>query len=333
MIPTWKHKEVHLRGLKKPVFKIITKELVDVLSREINELWKGEQMDDKIRFPGSQPVSIEKRNFNQLIQEPYVVCAKLDGERYFLYITEIPYNLECPKETTKICFLVNRNLDFFIVVQQFTDISYTKKTLLDGELIENDFIVHDSIIIAGEIVKDKNWETRWRTANMFITTQCTNIPRNTFMIYLKEFFFFKQIETLIKKMKENKYKTDGIIFYPMNDPIKFRTQINFFKWKPPGHHTIDFKIKITEKKVIHLMTWGHGKEITFEKMNISKFKDILTPKEGQVIEFKGRKGNFVPIKVRNDKPVGNNLYTVKKTLLNIAENITEEDLINLSRSF
>ncbi len=41
---------------------------------------------------------------------------------------------------------------------------------------------------------------------------------------------------------------------------------------------------------------------------------------------------FIPIKIRHDKTHPNSKYTVKKTLGNIKENITIEELIELSEN-
>ena len=54
---------------------------------------------------------------------------------------------------------------------------------------------------------------------------------------------------------------------------------------------------------------------------------------GTVVEYKceiTEKGyNFIPIRLRNDKPNGNNLLTVEKTILNIRENIKREEFIKI----
>ena len=42
---------------------------------------------------------------------------------------------------------------------------------------------------------------------------------------------------------------------------------------------------------------------------------------------------FEPIKIRTDKSHANNLYTVDKTMQNIRENITLEELFNMRSKF
>lgn len=328
--PTWKYEEIKIANISKPVYKIVTSELNKLLTTHLLSYWKGEEKDNQVRFPGAQPVSIEKRNFSQLKKEPYVVCAKLDGQRYMLYTTEVYSNLnDANSEKIKVAFLVNRLFEWFIVCQNFKETAY-KDSLFDGELIDDKFIIHDTIAINGENIKNEPWETRWVKCNQFLVHHYFLSENNTFQIQLKEFFHFNQIKSLFQKIRKDNIKSDGIVFYPMKDPVKYRNQENLFKWKPPGKHTIDFKINIIQDKV-KLMTWGQGKPIEFDEVSLETFiEQGFEPQSEEVYEFIGVKGNFKPIIHRKDKPVGNSLYTVRKTLQNIRENITEQDLIQLS---
>ena len=70
------------------------------------------------RFPGPQPVSIERRHFPLLKKQPYVICEKTDGVRQLLVSTE------------EGVFLVNRAFKTDPV-----KVRIPKGTILDGELV------------------------------------------------------------------------------------------------------------------------------------------------------------------------------------------------------
>ncbi len=333
MAPTWKYSKVTVEG--NTLYKITTPELIDRLTNEVCGYWKIPEYEDKQRFPGAQPVSIEKKNFKQIKTLSYVVCAKLDGERFLLLATKVPEDLS-NNESKKlnVSFLVSRNLDFYIITCCWSNQMYEGGILLDGELVGKNFTVHDTINVGGNIVSNRTWDVRWRTVDKLIHTNDVTSDKNTLNIRLKKFFVAKNLKDLFKEIDDLTIPSDGVVFYPMKDPIHYRAQPNLFKWKPPGNHTIDFKVDIQGDRV-KLLTWGNKKTIEFDEVPLSKFGCIDDLKTGDIIEFstvanEGKIG-FQPILRRDDKPVGNNLYTVRKTLLNVKENITKENLIDALR--
>lgn len=326
MAPTWTFEKVG------EFYKITTPELTTRLSNELCNFWNGEQHDSKVRFPGAQPVSIELANIKILKSVPYVVCAKLDGERYILYMTQVPEDLSTPtSKELSISFMVDRNLDFYIItIDSWNEAIYKNKTILDGEFIGNEFVIHDAICLAGTIVKNEKWETRWRATDSFLTSSYRYSKKDTFNLRLKKFYLVNQLKLLFDDIETNKIKNDGLVFYPMNDPVKYRSQDNLYKWKV--RHTVDFKIRVEDKQVI-LETWSNSKTVDYATMNISKFSAINNLKTGDIIEFdtclnSQKVPEFIPILKRTDKNVGNNLYTVRKTILNAKENISKETLLN-----
>lgn len=318
MVPLWKYDKD---------LRITTPELENKLKEEILQYWKP----TKKLFPGPQPVSIEYKDIQILKKKPYVACAKLDGERFFLYSTQVPIDLQKPEENLlNISFLINRNFQFFITTLNWPKDMYKNKILFDGELIEKTFTVHDSIIINGNIINKETWDKRWHTANNFLSQY--GGKHSSLTIKLKKFYTIKQLKNLFKDMNQENIPSDGIIFYPIEEPIGYRHQPSLLKWKPPGKHTMDFKI-IIQGNNVKMMAWDSGKDIEFKSIPITQFNNIENLSSGDIIEFttrgKGKQIQFQPIKKRTDKPVGNSLFTIKKTLLNIKQNIQQKDLENI----
>ena len=315
----WKTEIYNLECIDKQVLKVASKEANKFLKKKILSFW-DEERQTKEFFPAPQPVSLEKKDFETLRYKPYVICAKLDGERFLFFTTKIPQTFFSKKsKMLKMCFLINRKFEFFIINQDFNE--NIEETLLDGELIDNQFVVHDSIIVNGVLLKNKKWEERWRTCDNFIT----NIYKRgkEFRICLKKFYLLKDIKELFYEIKKENIKSDGIVFYPMNEPIKYKTQDDLFKWKPKEKHTIDFKIKIVDN-FIELYVYNRKQDQLFSKIPLNRVTYPLN--DNMILECTINNNTFYPFKIRNDKKNSNNYYTAMKTLLNVKENITENQL-------
>jgi hypothetical protein len=196
------------------------------------------------------------------------------------------------------------------------------------------FIVHDAFVICGFSLMNENLQIRHQALSKLIEdSYCmySREPKNSFYIILKPFVskteFAKLLEDYSSKRSEN--EVDGLVMYPINEPVGKGTQLTLFKWKE--HHTIDFKIKLTNHHKVQLLTHSQNKDVVFQTIEFDAFKNLdEDPKTNDVYEFDAYLDKdlviFTPILKRNDKPHGNNLYTVKKTLLNVKENIQLPDL-------
>jgi hypothetical protein len=112
----------------------------------VQQVWGS---TDPSRFPGPQPVSIERRHFPLLKRQPYLVCEKTDGVRHLLLSTE-----------DGLVVLVNRAFSIDTV-----KIRIPRDTLLDGELVtsktgKNLFMVYDAVRIKGEDLRDQPLDVR-----------------------------------------------------------------------------------------------------------------------------------------------------------------------------
>lgn len=291
--------------------KITDTKIIESVTDDICNYWKGEDFGNNKIFPGAQPTSIELKDLETIKTEGYICCPKLDGERYFLVIRKIG------------TILVNRNMEMFMIKISWNPYIVEKGAILDGELIDKHFVIHDAIEVLGKNVKVRNFDQRLTS----IKSAVQMFQGGDIHISLKGFFNIENIGSMVDWMEENKIPNDGIVFYPIKGGIGYKSQSNFFKWKPPGYHTIDFLVR-KNGRMIELITWASSREQIFKKVpfgNIVKLENFKP--DGCIIEFNVRDDDFIPIKVRTDKPRGNNMYTVRKTILNAKENIKVEDLI------
>ena len=272
----------------------------------IRESWPG--CSDS-RFPGPQPVSIERRHFPLLKHQPYLVCEKTDGVRHLLASTD------------EGVFLINRAL-----VIDKVNVRLPKNTLLDGELVETKkggrlFIVYDAVRVKGQSLMNVPLDARLEAARKVVKTiiKTSNAP---FEIRTKTMW---HLGDPIPDLNSFEYETDGLVFTPIHEPIRTGTHETMFKWKPRDRITVDFQLKngdelfVQEKGILH-------KESLLHRPNVRK--DIP---DGAIVECGyGDLGWFVE-KIRTDKTYPNNRRTFVRTCVNLREAIALEEFTSGTR--
>jgi len=276
-------------------------------------------------YPAAQPVSIEKKDIVKLDTYDYNVGLKLDGVRYLLLLIQDNYNIN-------YSILINRSLEFYIIDLnlQSNDL-YSNISILDGELCNNEFIIHDSVIING--VKIRNMDHTTRLSH--VTDNIININNNNklFIIKVKTFYKYSEFENFINMEYNQNNKKDGIIFMPNKLNVMSGTQYSLFKWKPLKQHTFDFLIKENNNNlqafVYHLKNITLFAEIHYNtdngKIFIDKAKNLDSYKNECILECYYEDENFHPLLVRTDKKHANSLRTIERTLFNIKEDIQLKD--------
>lgn len=301
-------------------------------------------------FPGAQPVTIEKKDLMKLKQN-YMVCEKSDGERGVLILINI--------DSKPMCFMINRNneiyfMDFFFKKEVF------EGSIFDGEIIETkktkkwNYLMHDCLAYNGKSFMNESHNLRYACIIDFITRRYSH--RELDCLYMKTKLFYNygsEIEktwTHIKKTTEN--EIDGLIFTPINEPIRFGRDYSLFKWKET--HTIDLLAKIKQKgNKINGNNGNNGIELFYiKKSNNILFKTFQTDSinynniitffkeieedlkqliKGVIIEFKYSINDeiFIPYRIRFDKDKPNGEITVNNTIKNIQEDIKIKELNNL----
>jgi len=267
----------------------------------IQEAWKSTDVN---RFPGPQPVSIERRHFPLLKRHPYVVCEKTDGVRYFLM---------CPPGSKEV-FLVNRSFD----VRPLSLAGFPKDTLLDGELVTTKdgrelFIIHDAVRVKGVDLTQENLATRLGFAVAAVKAVIKS-KKDPFEMRVKEMIPLSEMHKL-PALNSFEYETDGVVFTPVNEPIRMGTHETLFKWKPFERITVDFQICKGRE------LWVQEKGYPYLEAQLHLQNQRPDIPDGSIVECGyGQLGWFVE-KVRTDKNYANNRRTYYNTCTNLRENI------------
>lgn len=277
-------------------------------------------------YPAPQPVSIEKKDIVKLTQYNYNIGLKLDGIRYLLFLIKDNLN-------NNSSILINRSLEFFSInLNLNNDDLYINKTLLDGELCNNEYIIHDSVLINGIKIRNMHHDNRLS----IVSDNLKNIMNNEVLIIkIKKFYKYTDFDNFIKNEYNINNNNDGIIFMPNNLSVMSGTQYSLFKWKPLNKHSFDFLIK-EENKNLEAYVY-HLKNITlFAKINyndengkifIDTCKKLENYKNECITECYFENNNFIPILIRTDKHHSNSLRTIERTLFNVNENIQLNDFV------
>ena len=270
----------------------------DPLVAFVHKAWRLPEGSTDNWFPGPQPVSIERRHFPLLKKSEYLVCEKTDGVRHLLVAFEA--------DGEKKVALVNRS--FAATYHKYT---LPKDTLLDGELVTRQsdnktvFLVHDAVMIRGESLIDQPLTERLDKARALCRTILSKSP---FVTIVKTMVSLADIG----KIEKSHYVTDGLIFTPVNEPIRTGTHETLFKWKPREHITIDFSIH-------------NGKELYIQERGRLIYEASLqheqTLPDGTIVECDYGPVGWRVVKVRTDKTYPNNRRTFLRTIVNLREDI------------
>lgn len=275
--------------------------------------------NDSDRFPGPQPISIERRHFPLLLKQPYLVCEKTDGLRQMLVCLEV--------EGKKRCFLVDRA--FHMEEIQTT---LPRETIFDCERVGGLLLVYDAVMVKGESLLKKPLTERLAAAEKVIKS-IVRTSKDRLTIRLKKMRPLAEVEQVLDTTYP--YETDGLIFTPVNEPIRMGTHETMFKWKPRETITIDFLVRPTGETIdrghagyeksygIYITDRGGMKYISHFN-TIAQYKD-LDSYAGRIVECSYGEAGWSLVKVRADKTYPNNMRTYERTLVNIREDIQSHE--------
>jgi hypothetical protein len=262
----------------------------------------------------------------------YVVCEKTDGERYMM--VALTY------QGKRKCFFVNRSFKMFEVPINLKKSAY-EGTILDGELYDGTLMVYDAVRVNGESVWDLNLMKRLEAARGLMKS-IIYMKSDKWRLKCKTFHEMRHFEKFMDSyLPTVQQKMDGLVFTPVNEPIRLGTHETMFKWKPQEQNTVDFLMKREPTRETpgfkkgplawRLYVQEKGKlffesEIPQNKMDEPWFED------GAIVECKYITWEepmwWKPIKRRTDKTYPNNRRTFYRTIVNIKENIQMKEFLD-----
>ena len=278
-------------------------------------------------FPGPQPISIEYKHFPILKGGEYVVCEKTDGERYMMVATTF--------EGKPRCFFVNRAFDMIEVKIRLNKKVY-EGTILDGELYQDTLMVYDALLVSGKPVGHMNLFQRLTEAeNMMKGIIYMKFDRHR--LKLKTFYSMRDYDHFMYEyLPKVEQKIDGLVFTPVNEPVRIGTHETMFKWKPREKNTVDFHMKrgksVNNDAVWKLYVQEKGKLIYESEFPLSTMNEPWF-EEGAIVEcmyITWEKGPlwWKPLKRRTDKTHPNNRRTFYRTIANIKEDIQMKEFLD-----
>lgn len=301
--------------------------VVSEAHEDILKQLKGYSLDTNKnnRLPGPNPVSIERKEFEKLKKNNYVIAEKTDGVRFVMFF--------CRVFGFKICCIVDRSMQVYLFPFRHIPRVLFQGTIYDGEICVDKktgkfvFVVFDAIVVSGVTVSHLNLYDRLKAANRSIQEfkQSEKDPaelRFKGVIPLNAPLIVKQHLAYVSEI----YETDGIIMTPVNEPIVYGRHFNMFKLKPAGKHTIDCIILNSNGEL------GVFDPKTCANVRVGQLTGENIPEYGTIVECSFLDNNTYNLKlvcIREDKKHANDILTYEKTLLNIRENISVDEIINL----
>ena len=282
---------------------------------------------NRAMFPGPQPVSIERRHFPVLSQQPYVVCEKTDGSRHVCVCTMF--------EDKKICVFVNRNQDMVLVPLNILRGMFAG-TVLDGELVKGTgdtgwlYMVYDCVATAGTSCRSAPLTDRIAAAEVFVKG-IMKLKKDPVTFRVKTLWPLVKFDEFEKETFP--YGTDGIVLTPVNEPVRSGTHETMFKWKPRDSNTIDFMMKPWGPGVWGMYVQEKGKLIL--ESQVSDLQLLPGTVDGSIVEAQYVHWEtprwWKPLGIRTDKTHPNNRRTFYRTLTNISENIALNEFKRVGR--
>lgn len=272
-------------------------------------------------FPGSMPVSLERRHIPILRRESFWVTEKTDGERWCLWATIW--------DGKKVCIAFDRSFRFFLLNLKCSSWVY-EDTILDGELVydrvtqSHVFLVFDCLFFQGKDQREYEMSSRIH-AYQKVVKSCRD--GGNFSIEAKTY-----TRSVTDVVQHDRWNVDGLIFVLDAQRDVGDQTIEGLKWKRT--HTVDFLLDTSSDD--HICAYVYRKDglipVTETVKRSNEFREnVQMPR---VVECKYDKttGYWTTLHERTDKTTPNSYSVYKNTMRAIHEDIRIEELASIGLS-
>lgn len=274
------------------------------------------EFNPKGSYPGPNPCSIEKSDLQLLSQSTYKICDKTDGIRVLFVCLTFKGH--------KIASLVTRGFDVYVCKIDKCPKVWKQGTVFDGEIATIDttarFVGFDAIIVSGIPVWKSPLSKRLEAASISMKDYrwTPGEVEITFKTY------YDSVDDLLQH-RQTSVPEDGIILTPEDDPVKIGRHRRLYKMKPHGKHTVDFLLQNSRD----LLVYNPGTKQHSHVASLQASVDLSgnNSHDNLIVECAmSGPGQWTYVKIRTDKHTANDMLTYKKTMVNIQEDLTLDDI-------
>lgn len=316
------------------------------------------------RFPGTMPLTLSRRHFKMILTQDFVALEKSDGTRYMLFAVSqrvflidrrmhfydvqphpqiLDQSLTNPQENT----ILDGELTYNIVMSQWQ------------------YLIYDCISIDGDTsVAMRGFRERMLAAENFIAGPRLWLPfcAGLLNIRIKDYYEKKDIRNLFSRIKKdpkghylyiNNHRrdgvlcneNDGIIICPVGMPYQTKKCAALLKWKPPHLNSIDFTLFLEKKQSdpkrpepdVKCFIGYQGEQSVIRLREFYARSALRRKWAGEYdrynraiveLSYNRNAGEWIYIRMREDKESPNFSSTVIDTMETIIENIEREELVS-----
>ena len=338
----------------EPSASVCAGEMRTCILRHYHEILQATHYDE--RNPVSQPISLERLHFTELLHNDYMISDKSDGTRYVLFLTKV--------QGREMAVMIDRKLTLYQIPVAASR-CYFNGSIYDGELVcsrgSHVFLVFDCIAHKGVYVGERDYLSRLSLIRSAFDLEGATVKspeeaslharkgkivcggNSRGLIFRpKPCFQMRQLDTLLRQIVTLPYNTDGLIFTPVDEPVRLGTHTSMFKYK--RIHSIDVEVNTEGTEL--LVGLGGSPETAVRRMPLNSLGVVFCLNQAlEGSRLKEYAGCILELKistaddglgltlacVRMDKSHPNAASTVLRTVSNVNENITTEELLDIAQ--